>query len=110
MDDPVVLLAILALLVEIVYALWCAWDMRRQYGRRLIESLLWDRLIAAELRTVIGGLLIGSILVYTLGRRYLDLPPIPSPWGALGFLAGLMLLFYGPIADRWMLKRIGQGE
>jgi len=113
--DALLVIVIAGLLVEINYAIVCAWRMRQRYGRRMLESLLWDRLVQAEFRTVIAGIAIAVVAIWTLAALVGLLGPIPRPWGTLGLAAGLALLFWGPIADWYTLRglergRIGEGD
>lgn len=110
MDDILVVVIVLALLAEIAYSVWCAWRMRQRYSRRLIESYLWDRLIDAQIRTVVAGLIVAIIAIWTLGAVALGWPAIPRPWGAIALVAALALLFWGPISDWRVVRAIEDGH
>lgn len=108
MDDPIVLIVVIALSFEMLYALWCANWMRRRYGRRLMHSAVWDRLVEGEMRVVVSciiilGLVIQGYVVYLLE---LDQPILPRPIGTVLLSVALGLLLYGPIADKRLMKRL----
>jgi hypothetical protein len=108
--DPIILLLVVLLVVEIAVAMGCAFWMRRRYGRRLVESYLWDRLVHAQIRIIVAGILIGVVAVYGLTRVPFDWPPIPPPWGAIAVAVGLYLLLWQPIEDWWTLRKIINGD
>jgi Na+/H+ antiporter NhaD/arsenite permease-like protein len=105
-DDPLILLVTIVVVVVTVYALYCAWDMRRLYGHLRPESLLWDRLVRAETRAVIAGVIMLALVLYGLVGFVLEWAPIPRPWSSLALAAAYLLLIWGPIEDRRTMKRI----
>lgn len=110
MDDAFVFLLVVGLLVLIAAAILCSWDMRRMYGRSLMKSLLWDRLMDSQRRTAIAGAILGPIGVYSLLRPWFGLAPIQQPWGAVALVLSLYLLFWGSIADWLTLRAIRRGK
>ena len=109
MDDPLILALTVLLTAEAALAIWSALRMRRRYGRRLVESVMWDRLIASQFRAVVAGLLMLVVTLYGLVGFALGWAPLPRPWSALLVSGALALLLWGPISDWWMLKRIDRG-
>lgn len=109
-DDPVVFAIVLLLTGEAIVSIGAAVAMRMRYGRRLIDSIIWDRLVASELRTVVASLLILALTLYGLLRIPFMWPPVPQPWGVLALGVALALLMWGPISDWWMLREIERGH
>ncbi len=107
MSDPLLLIITLAIIVEAVIAALCAAANRRAYfARGEFESIVWERLVAADFRAVIAGGLVLIITVYALIRIVWEWPPLPPPWAGLALAAALALLLYGPIANYWLRRRI----
>ena len=101
--------AFLGLLAEAAYAVWCVQATRREYDRRLVSSVVFDRLIYGDTRVGIGAAILVVLFGYGLIGYVLDWPPL-RPWGSLIGCFALGLLFWGPISTRRMLKRIERGK
>jgi hypothetical protein len=109
MDDPLVLLLAGLLVVMTIVAFWCARDIRSHY-REFARGPIWSMYLDADLRAVVAGLIIVSIIVASLLGYALRWDPIPRPWGAVGLAIGYLLHLWGPIS-RWLtLRRIGKGQ
>jgi hypothetical protein len=108
MDELLVFGLVVALVAEMLYALWCANWMRKRYGRRLMRSAVWDRLVEGEVRTVIASVILMFVVIYGFWLYAFDItePPIPRPLNSILLSIALFLLLYGPIADKRMVQRL----
>ena len=105
MDDPIVLAIAIGLAVYTVYDIWCAWDTRRRYPTTLIKSMVWDRLIFGDTRVIAGSAIMLFLIFYGLLGYAFDWPPL-RPWGSVLLAVAWVLITYGPIATRRMLRRL----
>lgn len=106
----VVLLVVLVLL-EIAISIGCALYVRHRYGKHLVRSVLWDRLLASQFRTVVAGMLLYGLAFNSVAVTFLHLwSPLPRGWSTIILLVGLALLFWGPPADLRMLRSLGNGH
>jgi hypothetical protein len=83
MEDPVVLIVVVFLVVEMLYSLWCANWMRRRYGRRLMRSAVWDGLIEGQVRTVVAGVIMLGLVIHGTIVYLFDTRFIQMPWGTI---------------------------
>jgi hypothetical protein len=113
MGDPfdiiIIAGAFVLLVIEAAYAVWCVQATRREYDRRLVSSVVFDRLIYGDTRVGIGAAILVVLFGYGLLGYVFGWPSI-RPWGSLIGCFALGLLLWGPIATRRMLKRIERGE
>lgn len=112
-DELIVTVLGVALLVELGASLICAWWMRRVYGRRAIESALWDRLVRSQFRVVVANVILGGMVLWTLMARVNpddSWPEIPRPWGVVSLVISVALLAWGPIEDWWTVRSIVEAD
>lgn len=113
--DPVVLVVVVVLAIEIPWAMRAARRLSKKYSVRLIESLFFRRLVQRNNRVAyVGGGVIGAVVIYSLVRyatqTSLNLPQIPSPWGSVAVGLALIVMFWGPIDDDRLTTRIAKGN
>jgi hypothetical protein len=111
--DPVTLLIVLALSVEIpaalvavAYILYVQWPVRGQ-------ARFLDRLVKRDVRVALAGAAIGTVVAYNLFRFALPesgIPQIPPPWSSIIIGGALIVLLYGPIDDGLTLWRERRGR
>jgi hypothetical protein len=109
MDDPFTFLLAVACLAVTIVALFCAADTRRRWHDYAVGPV-WSMFISADLRAVIAGAIMLTVILYSLLSYSLGWTPIPRPWGAVGIAIGYLLHQWGPIS-RWIaLRRIAGGQ
>lgn len=109
--DPLTLILVLVLLVEIPASMWAAWSLSRRYRYRLVESLFFRRLVERNLRVAyVAGGLIGAIVLYSLMAYMLGWQPIPRPWGTVALAIALIVLLAGPILDEIEVRRVAKAD
>lgn len=107
MVDDLITAAIIILLVgEMLWSLRCAWWMRHRYGRRLMRSAIWDRLVEGEIRTVAASVIMLLLVIHGAWFYLTETRFIQQPYGTVLLGAALALLLYGPIADKRLMERI----
>lgn len=107
-DGIVATVAIVVLVGELLYAFRCALWMRQRYGRRLMRSAVWDRLMEGQARTIIAGCILLFLIVVGAIGYVTDSqgPVLPRPVGTILLTIAFVLLLYGPIADKRMIQRL----
>lgn len=106
--DPLTLLIVLALSVEIPAALIAVAYIVRVQRPVKGQAPFLDRLVKRDLRVALAGLVIGTIIAYSLLRFALpewNLPQIAPPWSSVFIGGALIVLLIGPIDDALTIWR-----